>query len=107
MCRTQYVRAGSAVSSLLLITHGAPQGIIISPLLFGVHLYDQTITLLQASSLDSYVDDSKISLSFAIKEVEQVTQKLANFEFFKSPTYQSRENKMYHLTNTAHEETPV
>ena len=73
--KTQYTRIGPAVSSLLSITHGVPQGTILSPLLFGIYLYDLPMAS-QASSLDSYVDDSKVFPSFAIKDMEQATQNL-------------------------------
>ena len=61
--RVQRVRIGSTLSDPLLITHGVPQGAILSPLLFCIYLND----LPHASKdcrLESFVDDSKVLLSF-------------------------------------------
>ena len=70
--RSQYVRIGSAVSSLLPITHGVPQGAILSPLLFSIYVNDLPQAP-QTSDLDSFVDDSKVLLSFLIKDLDQAT----------------------------------
>ena len=65
--RTQRVRIGSSVSKALPITHGIPQGAILSPLLFSLYTNDLP-SMEQVSKLDSFVDDSKILLSFPIEE---------------------------------------
>ena len=65
--RTQRVRIGSSVSKALPITHGIPQGAILSPLLFSLYTNDLP-SMVQVSKLDSFVDDSKILLSFSIEE---------------------------------------
>ena len=70
--RSQYVRIGSAVSSLLPITHGVPQGAILSPLMFSIYVNDLPQAP-QTSDLDSFVDDSKVLLSFLIKDLDQAT----------------------------------
>ena len=70
--RSQYVRIGSAVSSLLPITHGVPQGAILSPLLFSIYVNDLPQAP-QTSDLDSFVDESKVLLSFLIKDLDQAT----------------------------------
>lgn len=73
--RSQSVRIGSTVSSSLPITHGVPQGAILSPLLFCIYMNDLP-SITQSCALDSYVDDSKVFLSFPIKDLDQATQNL-------------------------------
>ena len=61
--RYQYVRIGSIHSDTMPITHGVPQGAILSPLLIRIYLND--LPLAPTSwNLESYVDDSKLFLSF-------------------------------------------
>ena len=64
--RSQSVRLGSTVSLPLPITHVVPQGAILSHLLFYIYMNDLPIVT-QSCELDSYVDDSKLYLSFSIK----------------------------------------
>ena len=71
--RSQRVRIGSTVSSPLSITHGVPQGAILSPLLFCIYLNDLPLAP-QTCHLESYVDDSKVYLSFPIREMGHATQ---------------------------------
>ena len=73
--RYQYVRIGSTHSNTLPITHGAPQGAILSPLLFCIYLND---LLLAPSSCNqkSYVDDSKLFLSLSLIELDAAIEKL-------------------------------
>lgn len=66
--RSQRVRIGSTVSSPLIITHGVPQGAILSPLLFCIYLNDLP-SAPRVSHLESYVDDSKVFMSFPIKDI--------------------------------------
>ena len=61
--RRQYVRIGSAYSDTLPITHGVPQGAILSPLLFCIYLND-LLTAPTFRNLESYVDDSSYSCHF-------------------------------------------
>ena len=61
--RTRSVRIGSIRSDPLPITHGVPQGAILSPLLFCIYLNDLPCAP-QFCRLESYVDDSKLLLSF-------------------------------------------
>ena len=73
--RTQTVRIGSTLSSPLPITHGVPQGAILSPLLCCIYLRDLPMTP-QTCCLESYVDDTKVFLSFSINELGTATTKL-------------------------------
>ncbi|CAB3999650.1 Hypothetical predicted protein [Paramuricea clavata] len=70
--RSQYVRIGSTKSSARPITHGVPQGAILSPLLFCIYINDLPGSI-QSCNLDSYVDDSKLYKSFCIYDLEQTT----------------------------------
>ena len=75
--RRQYVRIGSTVSSVLPLSHGVPQGTILSPLLFCIYTNDIPAIPL-SSNIDSYVDDSKLFLTFSMKDIKQTIIKLEN-----------------------------
>ena len=66
--RRQYVRIGSSTLNPLKITRGVPQGSILSPLLFSIYTNNLPCATKECS-LDSYVDDSKVSLSFSIQDI--------------------------------------
>jgi hypothetical protein len=73
--RKQFVRIGSSVSEVLPITHGVPQGAILSPLLFCIYINDLS-RVPQASELESFVDDSKIFMSFPIEDIASAKTKI-------------------------------
>ncbi len=57
--RKQQVRIGSVLSEPGNITHGVPQGSILGPALFNIYFN---------GALESFVDDSKLYLSFPVKK---------------------------------------
>ena len=69
------MRIGSAYSDTIPITHGVPQGAILSPLLFCVYLNDLP-TAPTFYNLESYVDDSKLFMSFPLVELDAAIEKL-------------------------------
>ena len=64
-----YVQDQLCMSLPLPITHSVPQGAILSPLLFCIYMND-LLVVTQSCKLDLYVDDSKLYLSFSIKDME-------------------------------------
>ena len=73
--RSQSVRIGSSISPSLLMTHGVPQSAILSPLLFCLYIQDLPLVP-RICNIESYVDDSKVYLSFQIKNIEQAVLNL-------------------------------
>ena len=73
--RSQYVRIGSEVSGLKNIIYGVPQGSIFGPALFNIYLNDLP-TIPRFSSLESYVDDSKLYLSFPVRDLNTIVQQI-------------------------------
>ena len=73
--RTQVVLISTSTSTPLPITHGVPQGAILSPLLFFIYVSDLRLAP-QVCNLDSYVDDSKIFLSIPVKYAESAERVL-------------------------------
>ena len=67
--RQQRVRINSSLSNSLTIRHGVPQGSILGPLLFNLYINDLP-SVCTTCHVESYVDDSKLYLSFSRKEIE-------------------------------------
>ena len=81
--RSQYVRIGSTVSSTSALTHGVPQGSILSPFWFRIYVNDLSAVTV-SSDFDSYVDDSKLHLAFLVEDVQQTIAKLENDPVYKT-----------------------
>ena len=64
--RLHCVRIGAETSSLQGISHGVPQGSILGPALFTIYLNTDFPSIPDVCSLESYVDDSKLYLSFPV-----------------------------------------
>ena len=65
--RRQHVRIGNEHSTLRGLSHGVPQGSILGNALFNIYINDLP-TIPESCSLESYVDDSKLFLSFQVKD---------------------------------------
>ena len=75
--RLQCVRIGAETSSLQGISHGVPQGSILGPALFTIYL-NNIPSIPDVCSLESYVDDSKLYLSFPVAEASNMIQQINN-----------------------------
>ena len=69
----QCVRIGAETSSLQGISHGVPQGSILGPALLTIYL-NNIPSISDVCSLESYVDDSKLYLSFPVAEASNMIQ---------------------------------
>jgi hypothetical protein len=73
--RSQIVRIGSTLSESCIITREVPQRSILGPALFNIYINDLP-NVPKESSLESYVDDTKIYLAFLIQDIETAAFKL-------------------------------
>ena len=73
---SQSVCIHSILSDSLPLSHGIPHGAILSPLLFCIYRND--LSMVMTCKLESYVDVSKLYLSFSVSNVEGALQKLQN-----------------------------
>ena len=72
---SQYIRIGSEVSGLENIVYGDPQESILGPTRFNIYLNDLP-SIPHFRSLESYVDDSKLYLSFPIRDLNTIVQQI-------------------------------
>lgn len=75
--RKQSVRIGHKLSDTRSVKHGVPQGSILGPLLFNIYINDLS-TVPDKCPLESYVDDSKVYLSFPIINIGLAEAQLTN-----------------------------
>ena len=73
--RSQSTRIASTLSDPLPITYRVPRRAILSPLLFCIYLNDLPFAS-QTCCLESYVDDSKVFLSFPLSDIDSAVRKL-------------------------------
>ena len=69
------MRIQNSLSDSLTIKHGVPQGSILGPLLFNIYINDLP-SVCQNCNIKSYVDDSKLYVSFSNKDVNGGLDKL-------------------------------
>lgn len=73
--RQQYVRIGAEVSSLGTISHDVPKGSILGPALFAIYM-NNLPNILKFGSLESDFDESRLYLSFSVKDTCSVVQQI-------------------------------
>ena len=71
--RKQYLRVGSEMSGMRKSTEGVLQVSILGPALFNVYINDLP-GIPDYCSLESYVDDSKLHLTFPVKDIDTATR---------------------------------
>ena len=73
--RYEVVTIGTAVSDRLQVINGVPQGSILGPLLFSIYMNDLP-SVPQYCSVQCYVDDTKLLLSFQPQDHSQVVTEI-------------------------------
>ena len=73
--RLQSVRIGQHLSEPQIVTHGVPQGSILGPLLFNIYI-NEINRICKDCNIESYVDDSKLLLSFSMRDISIGIDKL-------------------------------
>ena len=97
--RTHCVRTGSTTSQAHTVTRGASQGSILGSLLLNIYINDVP-NVTKEPRLESYVDDSKIFLSFPIVDAESAARTVRGYEqnkyllLFEQSVSQSRQNQV-------------
>ena len=71
----QSTRLGTSRPEELIVTHDVPQGSILEPLLFSPYMNDLP-SVVKFSSVESYVDDTKVYLSFPSKGIDSCLTKI-------------------------------
>ena len=73
--RKQYLRVGPEMSGMRKSTQGVLQVSILGPALFNVYINDLP-GIPDYCSLESYVDDSKLHLTFPVKAIDTATRQI-------------------------------
>ena len=73
--RKQYLRVGPEMSGMRKSTQGVLQVSILGPTLFNVYINDLP-GIPDYCSLESYVDDSKLHLTFPVKAIDTATRQI-------------------------------
>ena len=74
--RMQSTRLGTSRSIELTVTHGVPQRSILGPLMFSLYI-NELPSVVKFSSLESYVDDTKVYLSCSSKNIDSCLAKVS------------------------------
>ena len=74
--RQQSTRLATSLSEPLTITHGVPQGSILGPTLFSLYMNDLP-EVIKCSNIESYINDTKIYFSFALKTIDSCLHHVA------------------------------
>ena len=72
----QSSRLGTSRSIELTVTHGIPQGSILGPLMLSPYMNDLP-SVVKFSSVESYVDDTKVYLSCSSKNIDSCLAKVS------------------------------
>ena len=71
----QSTQLGTSRTSELTVTHGIPQGSILGPLMFSLYMNDPP-SFVKFSSVESYVDDTKVYLSCSSNYIDSCLAKV-------------------------------